>query len=102
MAFGTPYNEFQIDSGEINGDRRDISCLSWFPHGNDPYPISFKFKGDDDAIISVKDIKVLTTEDKRYCGIPSKEYKCRAVIGGLFHDFKLIFYLETCKWEMVL
>ncbi|CUP48099.1 Uncharacterised protein [Hungatella hathewayi] len=30
------------------------------------------------------------------------EYACRAVIGGLTQEFKLIFYPEEGRWVMVL
>ncbi len=72
MAFNASYNEFK--KGDIRGIRRNIACLSWFSYKNEPNPISFKFKGDDDEIISVKNIYVLSTEDKNYSSIFFREY----------------------------
>lgn len=61
----------------------------------------FKFEDDNGDIQTVRDILVKYTEDKNYSGIPSREYGCEAVIGGLIREFKLIFYLEACKWVML-
>jgi hypothetical protein len=51
---------------------------------------------------TVRDITILSVEDKNYSGIPSKEFHCEAVVGGLIRQFQLIFYLEACKWVMMI
>lgn len=79
-----------------------IACKTWFTASGNPRPLSFKFKGDDDSIQYVEHVTVNDTEDKNYSGIPSKEYGCQAVVGGILREFKLIFYLETCIWVMVI
>lgn len=101
-AFGIGVNEKEIDSGEIKGQAYHIACNAWFTANGSPRPLSFKFKGDDEEIQQVKDIVIKYTEDKNYSGIPSKEYGCEAIIGGLRHTFKLIYYLQECKWVMVI
>lgn len=90
-----------IDSGAIRGKQYQIACNTWFTSTGTPIPLSFKFEGDDGEIIKVKQLEVKYTEDKNYSGIPSKEYGCRAIIGGLTREFRLIFYCEACKWVML-
>ncbi|MFR5733152.1 MAG: hypothetical protein ACLUD2_15540 [Clostridium sp.] len=41
------------------------------------------------------------TEDKNYSGIPSREYGCEAVIGGLIREFKLIFIWKHANRVML-
>lgn len=56
---------------------------------------------DSGAIQTVTDIVVNYTEEKNYCGISSREYGCKAIIGGLNREFRLIFYQENCRWVML-
>lgn len=101
-AFGIGTNVREEDSGEVRGRQIDIACKTWFTSTGLPRPLSFKYEGDDGMLQSVAIAEVISSEDKHYAGIPSKEYRCRAIIGGLLHEFKLIFYLEACRWVMVL
>ena len=89
------------DSGEIRGKQYHIACLTWFTADGTPKPLKFKFMGDDGTIQAVNEIKVNYSEEKYYSGIPSKEYSCEAVIGGLLRYFKLVFYMEASQWVML-
>lgn len=100
-AFGIGTNTQTMDSGEIRGRMYHIACKTWFTSTCSPRPLSFKFEGDDGVLQTVKNINIKCSEDKNYAGIASKEYVCSAIIGGLNRDFKLIFYLEACKWVMI-
>jgi hypothetical protein len=100
-AFGIGTNVKEIDSGELHGKTYNIACKAWFTANCSPRPLSFKFEGDDGIIQTISDIIIKCTEDKSYNGIPSKEFRCDAIIGGIRHEFKLIFYMESCKWVMV-
>lgn len=99
--FGIGTNENGIDSGTLRGHIYAVACKTWFTASGSAKPLSFKFQGDDGQIQTVENLTIRYTEDKNYSGIPSKEYGCEAIIGGLRHSFKLIFYPENCKWEMV-
>ena len=102
MAFETSIEVHKVNSGVIRGIRKDVACMSWFPQGKDPFPISFKFKDDNDEIQTVRNIRIISIEDKAYDGIPSKEYQCMAIVGGLLHEFKMIFFLENCQWQLII
>lgn len=91
----------QMDSGVPGGKMYHAAVMAWFRSEGDPRPLSFKFQGDDGEIQAVKDLVVRYAEDRNYSGIPSKEYGCEAVIGGLIREFRLIFYTEACKWVMM-
>ena len=80
-----------------------IACMAWFPaYSKDPIPVSFKFMGDDGSCQRVSDISIMEDEEKNYAGIPSREYKCKAFIGGLEQIFKLVYFTEEYKWVMVI
>ena len=91
-----------IDSGVPNGTMYHIACKSWFTSSGEMQPLSFKFEGDDGSMIYVNNLVIQYAEDKNYSGIPSKEFGCEAVVGGLIRTFKLIFYAQTYKWVMVI
>ncbi len=92
----------EIDSGLPRGKRYQIACKTWFTATGSPRPLSFKFEGDDGTLQTVNNLTVKYSEDKNYSGIPSKEYGCEAVIGGLKREFRLIFYCGECLWVMVI
>ena len=92
----------EADSGIPHGKMYQIACHAWFTSAGSPMPISFKFQGDDGEILRVADIKIQYREDKNYAGLPSKEYGCEAIIGGLIREFRLIYYLDACTWVMMI
>lgn len=91
----------ETDSGQPAGKMYHIACKTWFTSTGNLRPLSFKFEGDDGGIHTVSDLTVHYSEDKRYSGIPSKEYGCEAVIGGVRREFRLIFFCEACIWVMM-
>jgi hypothetical protein len=92
----------KFDSGLPRGTMYHIAVMAWFRAGGEPLPMSFKFEDDNGMVQTVRDITLLSVEDKNYSGIPSKEFNCEAVVGGLIRQFQLIFYLEACKWVMMI
>ena len=90
------------DGGEIHGRMYHIACKVWFTTNGDPIPLSFKFEGDDGELQYVGRLKVNYSEERNYSGVASKEYGCEACIGGLMREFRLLFYVEACKWVMVI
>nr|WP_304057977.1 hypothetical protein [Enterocloster clostridioformis] len=101
--FGIGTNAQETDNGELKGQMFHIACMAWFPaYSKDPIPVSFKFMGEDGSCQSVKDISIIEDEEKNYSGIPSREYKCKAFIGGLEQIFKLVYFTEEYKWVMVI
>lgn len=101
-SFGINTNQNSRDSGEIRGKIYNIACKVWFPANQKPYPLSFKFMGDDEVIITVSDLHIRHTDNKVYYGEKVIEYRCEAIIGGLKKDFKILYYILMCKWTMVI
>lgn len=85
-----------------NGKMYHIACMTWFTSSGSLRPISFKFEDENKEIQRVGDIIIQYSEDKNYSGLPSKEFGCKAIIGGLIQDFRLIYYLDACKWVMMI
>ena len=101
FADATKYG-IETDSGVPKGTRYEIACMTWFTSTGKTMPRYFKFEDDSGAIQTVTDIVVNYTEEKNYSGIPSREYGCKAIIGGLNREVRLIFYQENCKWVMLI
>lgn len=95
FAQATKYG-IDVDSGIPKGNMYHIACSAWFTSTGQTMPRYFKFEDDAGEVQTVKDILVKYTEEKNYSGIPSREYGCEAVIGGLIREFKLIF-----SWRLV-
>ena len=101
-AFGIGTNMDLTEAGVINGYQFEIACSCWFTSDHKSRPVLIKFEGEDGVIYTVKDIEIITTDFKNYSGIPSTEFKCRAIIGGFMHEFKLIFFPTESRWVMVI
>jgi len=101
-VFGIGTNAKDINSKEPQGKMYHVACKVWFTASCSPRPLSLKFEGDDGIIQTVSEIIIKCSEDKNYNGIASKEFQCDAIIGGLKREFKLIFYMESCKWVMII
>ena len=101
-AFGIGINTETTDAGTINGKQFEVACDCWFTSKCNSRPILIKFEGEDGEIQTIKNIKVITHENKNYSGIPSIEYLCKAIIGGIMQEFKLVFFPVECRWIMVI
>lgn len=50
---------------------------------------------------TIREIQLLTSEEKTYSGIQTIEHLCRIKLGGRIETVKLIFTKENCKWALV-
>lgn len=87
--------------GNRNDGRRQIACKVWFPIGKDPFPISFKFKDDNDEIQIVNNISIYNIDVMCPAGYQMNEYKCKAVVCGFMREFSIIYYLKTYEWFVI-
>ncbi len=100
-VFGIGTNVKRIDSGIIRGTMYPIACMAWYTPGCPPRPLLFKFEGEDGVLQTITDLKISCTDYKCYDGEQVHEYRCDAIIGGTRFGFKLIFYILSCQWIMV-
>jgi len=100
-VFGIGTNVKRIDSGIIRGNTYPIACMAWYAPGCPPRPLLFKFEGEDGILQTITDLKISHTDFKCYDGEQVNEYRCDAVFGGIRYGFKLIFYILSCQWVMV-
>lgn len=101
MIFGIGTNTEMTDAGVLSGRQFEVACDCWFTSKCSSLPRLIKFEGEDGEIQTVRDIQVITTENKNYSGIPSIEYLCKAVIGGIMQEFKLVFFQTECRWVLI-
>ena len=91
-----------IDSGTRKGRPYPIAVKSWFTSSGTIIPLSFKFEGDDGEIHYIQNLHVKSSEEKHYAGIPSRDFICTAVLGGLEQIFRLVYYPAESKWVMIM
>lgn len=101
-AFGIGTNTNATDAGVITGKKFKAACDCWFTSEGKTSPRLIKFKGEDGAIQTVTEIRLITCEKKNYAGIPTKEYICEAIIGGIMQEIKLIRFILDDKWIMII
>ncbi len=89
------------ENGSLKGIQREIACECWFTSRGKSIPKLIKVMDEEGVLHTIRDIQLLTTEEKTYCGIQTVEHLCRINLGGRMETVKLIFTKESCKWAIV-
>ncbi len=53
-VFGIGTNVRKINSGVIRGKPYPIACMAWYVPGCLPYPLLFKFEGEDGILQTIR------------------------------------------------
>ena len=101
MAFGIGTNAQKADAGFIKGKQREIACQCWFTSKGKVTPLMLKIEDEDGEIRTVRQIQVLTQEEKKYAGVRSLEFDCIITILEQKIDVQLIYYKEENRWVIV-
>ena len=100
MAFGIGTNAQKADAGFIKGKQREIACQCWFTSKGKVTPLMLKIEDEDGEIRTVRQIQVLTQEEKKYAGVRSLEFDCIITILEQKIDVQLIYYKEENRWTL--
>lgn len=101
MAFGIGTNAQKADAGFIKGKQREIACQCWFTSKGKVTPLMLKIEDEDGEIRTVRQIQVLTQEEKKYAGVRSLEFDCIITILEQKIDVQLIYYKEENRWVLI-
>lgn len=101
MAFGIGTNAQKADAGSIKGKQREIACQCWFTSKGKVTPLMLKIEDEDGEIRTVRQIQVVSQEEKRYAGVRSLEFDCIITILEQQIDVQLIYYKEENRWVLV-
>ena len=101
MAFGIGTNTQNADAGFIKGKQKEIACECWFSSKGRVIPLMLKIEDEDGEIRTIRQIKVLSQEEKRYAGVRSLEFTCNITILEQKIGVHLIYYMEENKWVLV-
>lgn len=101
MAFGIGTNTNKADAGPVKGKQKEIGCYCWFTNKGKMIPTMLKIKDEDDEIRTIRQIEVLSQEEKMYAGIASMEFNCIITIMEQRINVRLIYYKEENRWVLV-
>ena len=101
MAFGIGTNTNKADAGPIKGRQRERACMCWFTNHGKMMPTMLKVQDEDGEIRTVRQIQVLSQEEKMYAGIASMEFDCVITILEQQIGVRLIYYKEENRWALV-
>lgn len=102
MGMGIGINVQKPDAGAVRGRQEDIACGVWFTSQGHTMPKLVKFQDKDGGLHTIDNIHVVCSSRKNFCGVPAIEYECTTIKEDMKYSFKLIFYVEQCRWKMVL
>lgn len=91
----------KTEAGAIKGIQREVACDCWFTSGGKSIPRIIKVMDEDGILHTIKEIKVLFSEEKVFSGIQTVEHVCQIILGGREQTVKLIFTKSECKWAIV-
>lgn len=100
-VFGIGTNVIKINSGIIRGKKYPVACMAWFIPGHAPRPLLIKYEDQEGIIQTLSEIMIKSTYNKIYDGEAVNEYKCVVVINAVTQEFRLFFYIISCRWSMV-
>ena len=101
MAFGIGTNTQKEDAGFIKGKQREIACQCWFSSKGKVIPLMLKIEDEDGEIRTIRQIEVLSQEEKRYAGVRSLEFDCNITFLEQKIGVQLIYYKEENRWVLV-
>ena len=101
MGRGIGINVHTPDAGKIRGRQEPVACGVWYTSTGTAIPKLIKFQGEDGEIRTLTNLHVLSFEKKNYCGIPTVEYECDAVVDARRYLFHLLYYVEHQKWTVL-
>ena len=103
-AFGIGSNtkKKKKNAGVLKGRQIEIACDCWFTRVGKAIPRTIKFENEEGEIKTLSNIKVITSDDKIFCGIKTREYICTAEFGQTEREFRLVFKKEECRWYMII
>lgn len=101
MAMGIGINTAAPDAGSVKGRQIPIACGVWFTSTGRTIPKMIKFLDTEGSEHILQNIHIQSTEHKFYCGIPSIEYRCDAIVGTRRQEFHLLFYIEEQQWKLL-
>ena len=64
-------------------------------------PKIIKVMDEEGMLHTIREIQLLTSEEKSYSGIQTVEHLCRINLGGRMETVKLVYTKESCKWAIV-
>lgn len=91
----------RTDAGALRGIQREIACECWFTSQGKSIPKMIKIMDDSGQIYTVRNVRVLMSEEKNYSGIPRVEHLCQIEWKQRREVVKLVFTKENCKWTLV-
>ena len=101
MAFGIGTNTQKEDAGFVRGKQKEIACQCWFTSKGKVTPLMLKVQDEYGEIRTVRQIRVLSQEEKRYAGVRSLEFDCNIIILEQKIGVQLIYYKEENRWVLV-
>lgn len=91
----------RTEQGILRGIQREIACECWFTSKGRSIPKIIKVMDEEGMLHTIREIQLLTSEEKTYSGIQTIEHLCRIKLGGRIETVKLVFTKENCKWALV-
>lgn len=98
---GSNLNYTQENIDVPKGKQREIACYSWTTASGVITPVMFKVKEESGEIRTFDCIQVKLREQKIYCGIPSFEFHCDVLVGGINVYKVLQYFPERSKWYLL-
>ncbi len=75
-----------------------IEMIAWFQENNQPRPLKFRMKKNDDTIMVVKIKQINDIREENIAGVKAYVYKCTSSVNGILTTYELKYIINQCKW----
>lgn len=89
------------DTGKLHGVQKEIACKCWFTSTGTTIPLMIKIMDDEGQIYSIQVLQVISSDEKRFCGIETVEHVCKILVNEQEKIVKLVFNKSSCTWKIV-
>lgn len=102
MAFQNAYDVPIIEDSTLRGKRIPIAVMTWTSTNCKMIPLMFKIQDDQGIVHAVKPITVCFSEKKKHFSQWCWIFYCRSTNQYCPEEFRMIYYTEDLKWEMII
>ena len=85
----------------ITGHWQKVAVDCWFTSTGRVIPRLVKYEDDDGCIQVLRDIHIISQEQKKYAGIYCHRFDCRTIVDGRAYDFILLYHIREHTWDMI-
>lgn len=93
--------EGMVQNQQIPGRYQKVAVMCWYTSGGKSMPQLVKYQDEEGCIRTLRDIRVIRSDQKHSAGIMSRRYECRGTEDEMEIRFILLYHPAQETWDMM-